>query len=65
MAPNANQKGRNHRGRQQGQSRKSYLLGESNKSGDSNLAVPLLRFGAKNNWLKFKEKMSIACTEKF
>ena len=40
-------------------------MGNDSKAGDSDAAVPLLRFGAKNNWLKFKEKLSIACTEKY
>ena len=65
MAPNATGGQRGFRGRKTNQSRRDYLLGGDSKSGDSDSAVPLLRFGAKNNWLCFKEKLSIACTEKF
>ena len=59
------QKGLCGRRSNQSRTRRDYLLGGDSKSGDSDSAVPLLRFGARNNWLRFKEKLSIACTEKF
>ena len=51
--------------RNKGQSKRDYLLGTTAKTGDSDAAVPLLKFGAKNNWLKFKEKLHTACVEKY
>ena len=69
MPPNANGRrtaGRGFSRRNQGQSRRDYLLGNAkSKSGDSDAAVPLLQFGARNNWLKFKDKIHTACVEKY
>ena len=70
MAPNSDKKKPAGRGFQRrnkgGQSRRNYLLGNNTKNAtDSDSAVPLLKFGAYNNWLKFKEKMATACTEKY
>ena len=48
------------------QSRRNYLLGTTSaKEGNSDTAVPLLKFGSGNNWLKFKEKISTECVEKY
>ena len=60
MAPNA---GRNRRST--GSDRRNYLLGNSSHAGNSDTAVPLLKFGTGNNWLKFKEKIITACIEKY
>ena len=69
MPPNATgwrTAGRDFSRRNQGQSRRDYLLGnKTSKSGDGDAAVPLLQFGARNNWLKFKDKMHTACVEKY
>ena len=69
MPPNATGRrtaGRGSSRRNQGQSRRDYLLGNKiSKSGNSDAAVPLLQFGARNNWLKFKDKMYTACVEKY
>ena len=61
MAPNSDRKKPAGRGFQRrnksGQSRRNYLLGNNTKTAtDSDSAVPLLKFGANNNWLKFIEK---------
>jgi hypothetical protein len=37
----------------------------SNGSLNSDSAVPMLRFGAANNFNQFKRKLSIACLEKY
>ena len=63
MAPNTGSK-RISRGGNRA-NRHNYLLGTSTKEGDSDSAVPLLKFGTGNNWLKFKEKFSTACLEKY
>ena len=60
MAPNAG-----HNRRSTGSERRNYLLGTSSPAGNSDSAVPLLKFGTGNNWLKFKEKLSTACIEKY
>ena len=60
MAPNA---GRNRNAK--GSDRRNYLLGTSSQAGNSDSAVSLLKFGTGNNWLKFKEKISTACIEKY
>ena len=60
MPPNA---GRNRRSK--GSDRSNYLLGNSSQAGNSVTAVPLLKFGTGNNWLKFKEKLITACIEKY
>ena len=70
MAPNSERKKPAGRGfprrNRGGQSRRNYLLGNNSKPTlDSDGAVPLLKFGAQNNWLNFKEKMLTACTEKY
>ena len=38
-------------------------MGTKTKEGNSKSAVPLLKFGSGNNWLKFKEKIATACIE--
>ena len=60
MPPNA---GRNRRSK--GSDRNNYLLGNSSQAGNSDSAVPLLKFGTGNNRLKFKEKIITACIEKY
>ena len=40
-------------------------MGTSAKEGNSDNDVPLLKFGSGNNWLKFKEKISTACVERY
>ena len=45
--------------------RSNYLLGTHTKEGNSDTAVPLLKFGTGNNLLKFKEKILTACQEKY
>ena len=60
MPPNS---GRNRRSR--GSDRSNYLLGKSSQAGNSDTAVPVLKFGNGNNWLKFKEKMITASIEKY
>ena len=65
MAPNERRSQRKFNGQNRSQLRREYLLGDNPRTGDSDQAVPLLRCWAKNNWLKFKEKIAIACTEKF
>ena len=69
MAPNANGSrtvGRGFNRRKSNQSRKEYLLGSNTaKSGDSDASVPLLQFGDENNWIKFRDKLSTACVEKY
>ena len=40
-------------------------MGNSSQAGNSNSAVPLLKFGNVNNWLRFKEKIITACIEKY
>ena len=48
------------------QNRRDCLLGgTSEKSGYRDKDVPLLQFGYKNNWLKFKERLHTACVEKY
>lgn len=56
---NMNAKGSNR------EDRRNYLLGVSGKADNSDSAVTLLKFGNGNNWLKFKEKISTACLEKY
>ena len=47
------------------ESRRNHLLGVKAKEGDSNSAIPLLRFGLINEWLKLKAKISNSCLEKY
>ena len=63
MAPNAGSKRAARGGNRT--NRSNYLLGTNTKEGNSDSAVPLLKFGTGNNWLKFKEKISTACLEKY
>ena len=63
MAPNSGSR-RTARGGNR-TNRSNYLLGTNTKEGNSDSAVPLLKFGTGNNWLKFKEKISTACLEKY
>ena len=63
MAPNAGHN-RSARGSNR-EDRRNYILGISAKADNSDSAVPLLKFGTGNNWLKFKEKISTACLEKY
>ena len=64
MTPNAESCRRAIRGGSS-QARRNYLLGTSTKEGNSDSAVPLLKFGSGNNWLKFRERISTACLEKY
>ena len=64
MAPNTGSRRRASRSGGS-QSRRNYLLGTSAKDGNSDNDVPLLKFGSGNNWLKFKEKISTACVERY
>ena len=60
MPPNA---GRNRRAK--GSDRSNYIPGKSSQAGNSDSAVPILKFGSGNNWLKFREKLNTACIEKY
>ena len=66
MAPNANRRSGGQGGFAPGRGKgKSKAQQYGITSGSSDKAVPLLCFGANNNWLQFKERMATACLEKY
>ena len=44
---------------------KNYVLWINAKEGNSAWAVPLLKFGTGNNWIKYKEKLTTEFLEKY